>query len=243
MVLARSQTSFSATVNYNHKDREAIDALSYTPATAVYVSRPENIRGSKSWNFRLNYDQGLGDYFRLQNDFRMNVGRRYGFLTLIPSQSERVVNRQSSLNPSERLTFSLDYNWLKASAFADINAEQLRYTASPEQNTTHWNNSFGVNFEAAYRNFVFYSSLTERTCSGYTVGSMNRNILVWDAAVGWKIVKNKARLMLEFDDILNNEDGRRSQQSAYQQTTTWNEFRHHYIGISFAYHLDAKKKE
>lgn len=243
MVLARSQTSFSATLNYNHNDRETTTALSYNPTTAVYVSRPENIRGSKSCNFRLNYDQGLGDYLRLQNDFRMNASRRYGFLTLIPSQSERIVNRQSSLNPSERLTFSLDYNWLKASAFAEINADRLRYTASPEQNTTHWNNSFGVNFEAAYRNFVFYSSLTERTCSGYTVGSMNRNILVWDAAVGWKIVKNKARLMLEFDDILNNEDGRRSQQSAYQQTTTWNDFRHHYIGISFAYHLDAKKKE
>ncbi len=243
MVLARSQTSFSATVNYNHKDREAIDALSYTPATAVYVSRPENIRGSKSWHFRLNFDQGLGDYLRLQNDFRMNASRRYGFLTLLPSQSERVVNRQHSLNPSERLTFSLDYNWLKASAFAEINADRLRYTASPEQNTTHWNNNYGLSFEATYRNFVFYSSLTERSSRGYTIESMNRDILVWDAAIGWKIVKNKARLMLEFDDILNNEDGRRSQQSAYQQTTTWNDFRHHYIGISFAYHLDAKKKE
>ena len=208
MVLARSQTSFSATVNYNHKDREAIDALSYTPATAVYVSRPENIRGSKSWNFRLNFDQGLGDYLRLQNDFRMNASRRYGFLTLIPSQSERIVNRQSSLNPSERLTFSLDYNWLKASAFAEINADRLRYTASPEQNTTHWNNNYGLSFEATYRNFVFYSSLTERTSRGYTMESMNRDILVWNAAIGWKIVKNN-----------------------------------HYIGISFAYHLDAKKKE
>ena len=72
---------------------------------------------------------------------------------------------------------------------------------------------------------------------------MNRNILVWDAAIGWKILKNKARLMLEFDDILNNEDGRRSEQSAYQQTTSWHDFRHHHIGIRFAYHLDAKKKE
>ena len=71
---------------------------------------------------------------------------------------------------------------------------------------------------------------------------MNRDILVWDAAVGWKILKNKARLGLEFDDILNNEDGRRSQQTAYQQTTSWQDFRHHYVGIRFTYHLDAKEK-
>ena len=181
----------------------------------------------------------------------MNVGRRYGYLTEVitnlPSLEEGLgvglLNRQSSLNPRERITLSLDYNWLKASVFAEINADQLRYTASPEQNTTHWNNNFGINVEATCHNFVFYTSVTERTSHGYTMESMNRNILVWDAAVGWKILKDKARIMLEFDDILNNEDGRRSEQTAYQQTTSWNDFRHHYIGLSFKYHLDAKKKD
>ena len=49
--------------------------------------------------------------------------------------------------------------------------------------------------------------------------------------------------MLEFDDILNNEDDRLSQQTTYQQTISWRDFRHHYLGVSFRYHLDAKKKE
>ena len=243
MVLACSQTSLSATIGYNHNDRETTTALSYDPTTAVYVSRPENVRGSRSWNFRLNFDQGLGDYLRLQSDFRMNTSQRYGFLTLLPTQTERIENRQSSLNPRENLTLALDYNWLKASVFAEINADRLRYTASPEQNTTHWNNNYGLRAEITYGNFVFNSSITERTSRGYTIGSMNRDILVWDGSVTWKILKNKARLTLEFDDILNNEDGRWSQQSAYQQTTSWSDFRHHYVGISFTYHLDAKKKD
>ncbi|MBO7108742.1 MAG: outer membrane beta-barrel protein [Prevotella sp.] len=243
MVLARSQTSLSATIGYNHNDRETTTALSYDPTTAVYVSRPENVQGSRSWNFRLNFDQGLGNYFRLQSDFRMNTSQRYGYLTLLPTQTERIENRQSSLNPRENLTLALDYNWLKASVFAEINADRLRYTASPEQNTTHWNNNYGLRAEITYGNFVFNSSITERTSRGYTIGSMNRDILVWDGSVTWKILKNKARLTLEFDDILNNEDGRWSQQSAYQQTTSWSDFRHHYVGISFTYHLDAKKKD
>ena len=243
MVLARSQTSLSATIGYNHNDRETTTALSYNPTTAVYVSRPDNVRGSRSWNFRLNVDQGLGNYFRLQSDFRMNTSQRYGYLTLLPTQTERIENRQSSMNPRENLTLSLDYNWLKASVFTEINADRLRYTASPEQNTTHWNNNYGLRAEITYGNFVFNSSLTERTRRGYTIGSMNRDILVWDGSVTWKILKNKARLTLEFDDILNNEDGRWSQQSAYQQTTSWSDFRHHYIGLSFTYHLDAKKKD
>ena len=243
MVIARSQTSLSASVGYNQTDHETTTALSYDPTTAVYISRPESVRGSRSWNFRLNFDQGLGDYFRLINDFRMNTSQRYGYLTLLPTQSDRVENRQSSLNPRENLTLALDYNWLKTSVFTEINADRLRYTASPEQNTTHWNNNYGLRAEVTYGNFVFNSSLTERTSRGYTISSMNRDILVWDGSVTWKILKNKARLTLEFDDILNNEDGRWSQQSAYQQTTSWNDFRHHYVGINFTYHLDAKKKD
>lgn len=242
MVLARSQTSLSTTVGYTHGDRETTTALSYDPATAVYVSRPENVSGSRSWNFRLNFDQALGDYFRLQSDFRMKASQRYGFLTLLPTQSQRTENCQSSLTPRERLDLSLDYNWLKATVFTEISADRLRYTASPEQNTTHWNNNYGLRAEASYGNFVFYTTLTEHTSRGYTVGSMNRNILVWDAAVGWRILKNKARLGLELNDILNNEDGRWSQQTAYQQTTSWHDFRHHYVGIRFTYHLDAKEK-
>ena len=243
MVIASSQTSFSATTSYNSSDRETTTALSYNPATAVYVSRPENVRGSRSWAFTLNIDQGLGNMFRLQSDFRLNAAQRYGYLTLLPTQSERMLNRQSSLNPRENLTLSFDYNWLKVFVTTELNASRLRYTASPEQNTTLWNNNYGVRTEATHGNFVFNTSITERTSRGYTIDSMNRDILVWDGSITWKILKNKARLTLEFDDILNNEDGRWSQQSAYQQTTSWSDFRHHYIGISFTYHLDAKKKD
>lgn len=243
MVIARSQTSLSTSIGFSGYDRETITALSYDPTTAVYESRPENIRGTRSWNFQLNLDQSLGDLFRLQNDFRMYGNQRYGFLTLLPTQSERIENRQSSFNPREKLTLAVDYNWLKASVFTEINANRLRYTASPEQNTTQWNNNFGMRAEITYGNFVFSSNITERTSRGYTIDSMNRDILRWDGSIVWKILKNKARLTLEFNDILNSEDGRWSQQTAYQQTTSWSDFRHHYVGIAFTYHLDAKKKD
>ena len=240
-ILARSQTSFSTTIGYNHNDRETTNALSYTPESAVYTSRPENVRGGKSWNFHINLDQSLGDYLRLKSDFHMNTGQRYGFLILLPGQTKRIENRLSNLNPAEKLTLSLDYNWLKASVYAELNADRLRYTASPDQNATHWNNNFGLTGEATFGNFVIYTNLTERTNQGYSISSMNRNILLWNGAIVWKVSKNKVRLMLEFNDILNNEDGRRSEQSAYQQISSWRDFRHHFVGFSFSYHWDAKR--
>ncbi|MBQ6063934.1 MAG: outer membrane beta-barrel protein [Prevotella sp.] len=243
MVLARSQTSFSASIGYQDIDHDLTTALRYDPATAVYVSRPENIRGSHTWNFRLNYDQGLGDMFRLENEFRLKTEQRYGYLTLLPTQPERILNRQNNFYPKDKLTFSFDRNWLKASVFAEIEADRIRYTASPEQNTTLWDNNFGLEAEATWRNFVFESTITETTRRGYAAQSMNKNMLLWDANITWKILKNKARLTLKFEDILNNEDEFWSNQTAYQHSSTWQDFHHHYVGISFAYHLDAKKKD
>ena len=127
--------------------------------------------------------------------------------------------------------------------FAKIEANRLRFSASPEQNTTLWDNDFGFNVEATVGKFVFETDLTDYTRRGYNTPSMNRNMLLWNAGVTWKILKNKARLKLEFEDILNKQDNFWNDQSAYQQTTSWDDFRHHYLNISFTYHLDAKKKD
>ena len=243
MVLVRSQTSFSASIEHNANDRDRVTALSYNPTTAVYVSRPENVRGSRTWEFRLDIDQALGELFRLENEFRLNTGQHYGYLTLLPTQTERTLNRQSDFHPKERLTLSYDKDWLKTSLFAKIEANRLRFSASPEQNTTLWDNNFGLQAEATVGKFVFETDLTEYTRRGYATQSMNRNLLLWNAAVTWKILKNKASLKLEFEDILNKQDNFWSNQSAYQRTTSWNDFRHHYINISFTYHLDAKQKD
>ena len=243
MVLARSQTSLSASIEYKANDRDCVTALSYNPTTAVYVSRPENVRGSRTWEFRLDMDQALGELLRLENEFRLNAGQHYGYLTLLPTQTERTLNRQNSLHPKDRLTLSLDLDWLKASAFAKIEADRLRFSASPEQNTTLWNNDFGINAEATVGKFVFETDITEITRRGYPAQSMNRNMLLWNAGVTWKILKNKARLKLEFEDILNKQDDFWSERSAYQHSTSWQDFRHHYVNVSFTYHLDAKKKD
>ncbi len=243
MMLAKSQTSFNFTMSYRSSDREHISALSYDPTTAVYVSRTENVKGCQAWSFRLNLDQALGDYFRLQNDLDISTEQRYGYLTMLPTQTERTLNQQSSFHPRDKFTLSFDRNWLKTSVFAEINANRQRYDASSEQNTTLWNNSFGIKGEVTVGNFVFNTDLTESTRRGYNVQSMNKNLLLWNGSVSWKILKNKARLGLEFEDILNNEDGFRADQTAYQKTTSWSDFRHHYIGLSFTYHLDAKKKD
>ena len=242
-VIPSMQLSIGFNANYSTSDYGNVMALSYDPATNVYTSRPESVPGSRTWEVNLNYDHGLSNYFRLQNDLKVMGGLYYGFLTMLPSHEERILNRQTSVHPKDKLTVLFDHNWIKASVFAELNADRLRFSQSQSQNTTLWNNNYGMEFEANYRDFVFASSLTESMRRGYASSGINRNRLLWDASITWKILKNKGSVKFFADDILNQDDNRWSSQTAYQQTNEWQDTLHHYIGISFTYHLDAKKKE
>lgn len=242
-VVPGRQLSIGFNAKYSTTDHNNITALSYDPLTGIYTSRPETVTGSRTWEVNFNYDHGLGNYFRLQNDLKVMGGRYYGYLTMLPTHEERILNRQTSVHPKNKLTVSFDHNWIKASAFAELNADRLRFSQSPIQNTTLWNNNYGMEFEANYRNFVFSTEVTQAMRRGYASTDMNRNRLLWDASITWKILKNKGNVKLFADDILNQDDWRWSSQTAYQQTSEWQDTLHHYIGISFTYHLDAKKKE
>lgn len=242
-VIPSRQLSIGFNAKYSTSDHSNITALSYDPATNVYTSRPETVTGSRMWEVILNYDHGLGNYFRLQNDLKVTGGRYYGYLTMQPTHEEHILNRQTSVHPKDKLTVSFDHNWIKASVFAELNADRLRFSQSASQNTTLWDNNFGMEFEANYRNFVFTTGLTEYMRRGYISSGMNRDCLLWGASITWKILKNKGSIRLFADDILNQDDWRWSSQTAYQQTNEWQDTLHHYIGVSFTYHLDAKKKD
>ena len=242
-IVPSKQLSIGFNAKYTIADHNNVTALRYAPETNVYTSRPETVTGNRVWEVNLNYDHGLGNYFRLQNDLKMTGGKYYGFLTMLPTHEQRILNRQTSVHPKDKLTVTFDHNWIKASAFAELNADQLRFSQSQSQNTTLWNNNCGMEFEANYRNFVFSTGLTEFMRRGYASSGMNRDCLLWGASITWKVMKNKGRVTLRAEDILNQDDWRWSSQTAYQQTNEWQDTLHHYIGISFTYHLDAKKKE
>ena len=242
-VWAPHQLSLSLSADYAATDCETRTALRYDPVTAVYTSRPENVRGSRTWNFRMNYDQGLGEYIRLQNDLRMAAGRSYGFLLRLPDDERPALNRQNSLHPSDRLTATLEWQWLNVSLFANLDADCLRFSASSSQNTTLWQNSYGGNIRVTRGNWEFKTSLTENVSAGYAVAAMNRHRLIWDGSVSWKILKGKGHLRLDLDDILNTNDRIYATQTANQQSTVTYAYRHHFAALTFTYHLDAKAKE
>lgn len=213
----------------------------YSPQTGVYTSHPEMSKGSQTANFNFNIDQGLGNEFRLKNNLSIHYDKSYGYLARTNESEPLQLNCRHSFSPSESVSLNYDHLWLKCSIFTSINMNQLRFSMSPERNTTLWNMRAGINVTMEWKHLKIDSNLTDNIRQGYIIKNMNDNYLLWNASVTWKLLKNKARLKVEVNDILNQIDTFYAQQRTYQNIYSWQEQMHHYANISFTYHFDAKE--
>lgn len=242
-VNSKRQQVMNFGLNFQNSDHIMQYVQTYNSQTLVYTSRPEMVRGNRQGGVNFNYDQGLGHSFRLKNILNIQYGQYYGYLTRTDVDEPWVLNRGNIFSPSENLTFSYDRQWLKCSVIADVSMKRWRYTQSPQQNTTLWNENIGIDITLNWEYITITMGLTEYIRQGYLIDNMNKNYLIWNASATWKFLENKARLKLDVNDILNQYDTFYAQQTAYQNIYRWREYRHHYINISFTYNFDARRKK
>lgn len=214
----------------------------YNSQTNVYTIRPEMVKGRRLSSLIFNFDQGLGNEFRLRNSLSFQHDVTYGLLTRTNDAEPLFQNRRNSFLPSENIKLSYDHLWLKCSIFTAVTMNRLRFSLSPQHNTTIWNGRAGLDLEVEWKHLRIATNLTEFIRHGYIIKRMNDSFLLWNASATWKFLNNKARLSLEVNDILNQFDTFNAQEGAYQNIYSWRDQLHHYANVSFSYYFDAKKK-
>ena len=71
---------------------------------------------------------------------------------------------------------------------------------------------------------------------------MNNNLLVLNAEISYKFLKNRAEFILAARDLLNKETDYSSVMTATTHTESGKSFLHHYATLTFRYKLESKKK-
>lgn len=243
VVNSKRQRTMNLGLNFMNSDRIIRYVQTFDPKTSAYTTHPEMVRGNRQGAITFNLDQGLGNEFRLKNAFAVQFNQSYGYLTRTKDTDPLTLNRCNSFVPSENLTLSYDHIWLKCSIFTSVVMNQLRYSETPQHNTTQWSNRFGADITIDLKDLTITSKLTDYLRRGYLIGYINNNYLLWNVSATWKLLDNKARLQIELNDILNQLDTFYAQQGSYQNIYSWREQMHHYLNISFTYHFDAKEKK
>ena len=236
----RKQIVLGLSASYRKDINPVAQLYKYNSATGVYESKPVNVKGGDRWDFGINYDHGMGAYFRLMNKLRLVAAQSYGFLTLIDDEGGTpALNRQKSLGITDDLAFSFETEKLQLTLFNNLDWNRYRYDDAT-YNTRPLYNSLGVSARLKLAPFEFSFRISDDFRSGYKTADMNGHRPMATAGVDYSFCKNKCRLSLWVDDIFNKDVTFDSDYSAYQRTDTSYTYLHHYVALAFRYRFDAK---
>lgn len=240
--LPRVQSMMLLKAGYTHNINQIASVFYYNPATGVYRTHDENVRGGDEWLFSAVLDKGIGDNFHLFTKAETYFTTSYGYLAALNETVEKQQNKlkQLTLNLSPELSY--EHDWLVLNLFGSMNLRRNRYSLASEYNNTFGNYNFGLKGLAKLKQWEFSTKFEDRLRSGYLSPEINRHRLVWNANAKWLFWKGKGVLGIDLDDILNQAVWNSSTITPTQRTEQWEEAMHHFARISFTYKFDAKSK-
>ena len=126
----RKQIVLGLSASYTKDINPLATLYSYNSTTGVYESKPMNVKGGGSWKFGLDYDQGIGVYFRLMNKLSVQASQSYGFLTIVDNNDPNTVpalNHQKSVGIDEDFDLTYETKTLQLSLYDRMQWNRYRY--------------------------------------------------------------------------------------------------------------------
>lgn len=167
------------------------------------LTSPVNLSGYVTSNLFMNYSLPLK---RIKCNLSLNAGLGYNRTPGLINEQKNITNNVTpnmgitlSSNISEKIDFSLSYNGT--------------YTVVKNSLRTNADNNFFNHFANAkvnwmfWKGFVFNTSVSNTFYAGLGDG-FNQNIFLWNAALGYKFLKDKSLdIRFSVNDILNQNNG------------------------------------
>ena len=200
------------------------DAVVLRPGSQL--TKPVNLNGY--WNARSFVTYGL-PISKLKMNLNINTGFTYNLIPDLINEQENLANNYNfsqgvvlSSNISEKVDFTLSYTG---------NYSIVKNTLQKQSDNNYFNQvtSFKFNW-LPYKGIIFNTNLTHTLYTGLAQ-SYNQNYLVWNAAIGYKFLKNKALdvRMTVFDLLKQNNSISRTVTDTYIQDSQTNVLTRYYM--------------
>ena len=138
------------------------------------------------------------------------------------------------------MELSYEKQSLSVKPYVEFTYNRYRYQASTINNSDLIRCDFGLKTVYTKDHFEFVSNVHDLFRSGYLMREFNGHRWLWDIDVVYKMLKNKAAIILKVADIFNRDTSFSNVSEAYSRTEKWHDTNHRYISISFGYQLDPK---
>ena len=234
------QRNFLVSMEYERNKNPRANMYFYNAATGAYRQKPANVDDGWKVEGRARYEQGIGDFIRVQNSLQCGFDHYYGFLTADYDATVADLNLRKRFYLTERPAISFTREEVEVSLSGRYTLSRQRFVPASLSNQTL--TDYGVDFMARYkwRDWTVQTRLEIEGRSGYTSTEMNRVIPNWSLELSRKVLKGKGTVKLECDDLLNKDREYYAMQSATERSESFTESLHHWVRIGFTYKFDAK---
>lgn len=241
-MLTKANQVLNASVDYRRDYDPVGTVLHYNSQTGAYLSQKQNVRGGHRWGASLLYERDLGKHFHLKNNLSESFGQAYGIMTLVDGANSITYNCQRSSDFTDRLNLEYRNGLLYLSMNQNFAWHRYTYSDAAQPRQDIYN--YRAELTATYELKSWYFSILPifQIDRGYIADAMNANRFLLNAGIGYKFLKNKARLSLYANDLFNRDTRYHSDITATSRTEGGSSFLHHYVSLTFNYKFDAKKK-
>jgi len=238
----RKQIVLGVSAFYKKESNPITNMYRYNTLNGVYTSKPVNVKDGDMYELEVNYDHGLGAFFRVTNQIGVFSQNSYGYMTIVDGDKTPGLNHERKSGVNDEFEFSYEIEKLQIKAYNRLNWIKYRYSEN-SYNSATTTDRFGVSVDWDLNPVRLYLDVADVFRSGYSVSDMNKHRLMCEASASYSFCKNKCHLTLSADDIFNKDDGYWANYTAYQRTISDDYNFHHYLKLSFRYQFDAKSKK
>lgn len=206
-------------------------------ARGSQLTMPTNLDGYYNARAFVNYSFPIS---KIKTNMSFNIGGNY---THTPGLINNATNYANNTSASVGIVFSsnistkFDFTLSSNSSYNNI-----ANTLQTSSNSTYYNQNSRFKIQAQpWKGLVIQSDINHQFYSGLS-SSLTQNYLLWNAAIGYKFLKNQAaEIRLTVFDILkqNNSVSRNTTETYYEDTQT--NVLQRYFMLTFTYNLKVYK--
>lgn len=242
VMVPKHEQMFSVTLKYNHTIDPLQNVFYYNTVTGAYRYHKENTKGGNTYTAEIGYDRALNDYWEWKNTIALTSADAYGVLTVMDGSTEKTLTRQSSTVFSYQPAFLYQRrNWRLT---LNANAKVTNNSYKEDKVSAYTLYNYGGSADVQYT-FLKYLTVNLQGyligCKGYNTERFNRDKFVMNAAIWYKLLKNKLTLRIDANDVFNNYiECYSTETSTSRAESTYASQMHHYAMFTITYDFDAK---
>jgi hypothetical protein len=205
--------------------------------TGAQLTRPENLRGNRSFRTFVNYSMPIN---KIKCNLNVSAGAAF---SRTPGKVNNAINYANNVSPSVGLVISSNIS------------EKVDFTLSSNTSITSVNNSLQTGLNSQFTNqnsrfriqaqpwkgLVLQTDINHQLFKGLS-GGLNNNFMLWNAGIGYKFLKKRAAEIrfTAFDLLKQNNSLSRNISETYYEDVQTNVLQRFYM-VTFTYNLRAFK--